>query len=407
MMDISLNSDIPLRRIIFWEPCVSPHKSDFMQAVSRTLPDVEIICCADSDVPPDRKAMGWSAPDGNGIETLIAPGAGQIERLVQGRHPGTFHVFSGTRHLSTLIRGLQAVKACGARFAILSEPRVREGWAGGLRYLQSRLTEGWLRSHCELVLAIGRNGPPWYLSVGYPSEKVFPFAYFVAPPRLSRSSSGETGGQGRPAVRVGYVGRLVAMKGVFDLVQAVARLKRPAHLTLVGGGLDEAALRKTCLEHGVDADFRGVLPIESIGEVMAQLDVLVLASTSDDGWGVVVSEALMGGTAVVATSCVGASLMLDEPSFGRLAPPRDPGAIAQAIVALAEEGAFTPSSRLQRRRLALARLSAEAGARYFVDLLHHRLAGGAPPVPFFQYPPADEIIEPCRRVGGLPTPIQG
>lgn len=407
-MDMSLASSLPLRRIIFWEPCVSPHKSDFMQAVSRALPDVEIVCCADSDVPLDRKAMGWSASDNNEIKTIIAPGAEEIRQLVYERHPGTFHVFSGIRHLATLLDGLRAVKACSARFAILSEPRVREGWRGGLRYLQSWLTEGWLRSHCELVLAIGRNGPPWYLSVGYPFDKVFPFAYFVAPPRVSHSSSGETGGDGLPAVRVGYVGRLVAMKGVFDAVQAVATLKQPARLTLVGTGPDEAALKKACLENGIDADFRGVLPMESIGEVMSQLDVLVLASTSsDDGWGVVVSEALMSGAAVIATSCVGASLMLDEPLFGRMVPPCDPEAIAQAVAALAEEGAFTPASRVKRQYLAQARLSAEAGARHFVDLLHHRLAGGARPVPFFQYLPADATIEPSRMAGRLPTLLQG
>ncbi|MGK0658028.1 hypothetical protein ACSHWI_16195, partial [Methylococcus sp. S2T] len=65
-----------------------------MQQFSITLPDFELLGCADSEVPPDRKSMGCSSPDGNGIETLIAPGDGQIERLGQGRHPGTFHVFS-------------------------------------------------------------------------------------------------------------------------------------------------------------------------------------------------------------------------------------------------------------------------------------------------------------------------
>jgi glycosyltransferase involved in cell wall biosynthesis len=322
------------------------------------------------------------------MTTFIAPSAKQIQQLVQEQPQETFHVFSGTRHLATLIHGLAAVKRYGACFAILSEPRVGEGWQGWLRYFQSWLTEGWLRAHCTLVLAIGRNGPPWFLSVGYDANQVFPFAYFVEPPRFSLPVPSETDDKASQPLHIGYVGRFVAMKGVFDLVQAVALLEQPLRLILVGAGPEEARLRTACVRHGIAADFRGVLPMPSIGAVMARLDVLVLASTSkDDGWGVVVSEALMSGTAAIATPCVGASLVLDDPRLGVVVPPHDPAAIAKAIRTLQDVGAFAPPNRLARQVLARSRLSAAAGARYFVAVLCYRLEGGACPMPFFQYSP--------------------
>ncbi len=398
---------LDFRRIIFWEPCVSPHKSDFIQVIARLLPTVELICCADSDLPANRKALGWLSPNSTnaGIKTLIAPSAEQIQQLVYHAHQNTFHVFSGTRHCLTLIDGLRAVKTSKARFAILSEPRVREGWKGQLRFLQSWLTEGWLRQNCAFVLAIGRNGPPWFQSVGYAAQKIFPFAYFVEPPQRPDALPRHADEPSQSSIQVGYVGRLVRMKGIFDLVQAMSLLDRKARLTLVGGGPDEEALRAMCAQNRVDAVFRGVLPMPSIGEAMARLDVLVLASTSkDDGWGVVVSEALMSGTAVIATPCVGASLVLDDPRFGVVVSPHDPVAIATAIRTLQDAGAFALPNRLARQALARSRLSAEAGARYFVAILQHRLGGAACPRPFHHALPVEDIqpSEPLPALDWVP-----
>ncbi|MDP1045310.1 glycosyltransferase, partial [Klebsiella pneumoniae] len=65
----------------------------------------------------------------------------------------------------------------------------------------------------------------------------------------------------------------------------------------------------------------GVLPMSDVNCFFRQVDVLVLASTTaDDGWGVVVSEALMCGVAVVATATVGASVVLERSLFGRCVP---------------------------------------------------------------------------------------
>jgi len=381
MNTIFLTANCKLNRIIFWEPCISPHKADFFAAVSAILPNVEIIYCADQDLPAERRALGWNVNCAELVKTVVSPNTTLIESLVFENCEQTLHIFSGTRHLPTLVLGLKAVKLCGARFAIMAEPRVFEGWQGIGRFLQSWLTEGWLRRNCEFVLAIGRNGPHWFKSVGYDAKKTFPFAYFVLPHNLTPVLLNTDTDL---LVRIGYVGRLIKMKGIFDLAEAVRQLGKPVHLTIVGAGSDENNLRKMCLEYDLSVDFKGVLPNQLIGEILQKLDVLVLASTSkDDGWGVVVSEALMCGTAVVATHCVGASIMLEEPLFGNTISPNKPDEISHAIERLEVNGAFLNQNRLARQELAKAKLSPDAGARYFIEILNYRFGGGSVPLPFY------------------------
>ena len=147
----------PVRRIVFWEPCESPHKSDLFTRLAALAPDIEVICCADTALPQARREQGWSVPEAAGWRTVIAPDARQIAQLVGEARETTLHIFSGIRWVPSIVAGLAEVRRTGARFALLAEPRVREGWRGALRFAQSWFTEGWLRRRAAFVLAIGRK----------------------------------------------------------------------------------------------------------------------------------------------------------------------------------------------------------------------------------------------------------
>lgn len=370
--------------IIFWEPSYSPHKTQFFDSVGSLLKNCSVKAYAHSDIPKDRLSQGWKIDDNTITPWILQPTNAMIRDVVAKDPKNTLHIFSGIRWVPTLIIALSEVKKTKARFAIMSEPRVGDGVKGTLRFIQSWLTEGWLRRNAEFILAIGRNGPPWFKSVGYNTDKIFAFAYFVnSPTPLGVSAEWEACDK---AVRVGYVGRIVQEKGVFDLVRAIKILGTGASLSIVGGGSDKNALIKLTKALCVAADFAGVLPIAEVGKAMARFDVLVLASTTkDDGWGVVVSEALMCGTAIISTNHVGASLLLEEPLFGRCVPSCDPQAIANAILELQASGAFTSKQRQARRMLASARLSAEAGARYLAEIINWTKERGLRPTPFNKY----------------------
>ncbi len=270
------------------------------EALALLNPKLELICCADKELSESRRALGWSVPDAVGYREYCCPHPQTIELLVTESISTSLHIFSGIRWVPTILKGLKSVKANKARYAIMSEPRVASGWSGTLRWLQSWSEERYHRRHAAFILAIGRNGPPWFKSVGYSAEKVIPFAYFISPPEVEAYVPPPT-----EKLRVGYLGRLVKMKGVFDVVAALAHLNGGATLDIAGGGPEEEALKANCISAGVEATFRGVLPMSEVNSFFREIDVLILATTSDDGWGVVVSEALMCGVPVVATAAVG------------------------------------------------------------------------------------------------------
>lgn len=374
---------LTLRRVVFWEPSTSPHKSDFISAFASAASNIEVICCANSGLSLDRQEQGWSIKSSNVFRTIVKPSKADTEQLVSDQIESTLHIFSGIRWVPNIVLGLKAVKLRGAKFAIMSEPRVREGWKGALRVLQSWVTEGWLRHNAEFILAQGRNGPPWFRTVGYPADRIFPFAYFVdIPKRLSLTA--QKADVAVLPIQIGYVGRLVKTKGIFDLVVAVAELGSSAQLIIVGSGPDKQALKTACVGLRLDPVFLGVLPIQEVGDFMRKLDVLVLPSISKDGWGVVVSEALMCGTAVIGTPCVGASVMLDDPLFGKCVPPKSPRSIADAVRELEATSAFNGAVRTKREAVARSRLSAENGARHLLEIIRWRLENRQRPNPFYE-----------------------
>jgi glycosyltransferase involved in cell wall biosynthesis len=367
-------------QIIFWEPCVSPHKSAFINAVAQQLgAGVQVSCVAHEGVPEARQALGWGDGSTSLPPTVVAPNDEEIAAIVSRGGDTCLHVFSGIRWFRTLTTALNVVKRDRRPFAIMSEPRDNAGLAGAVRFVQSWATEAALRRQAQFVLAIGRHGPPWFRSVGYRRDRVFPFAYFLPPP-AELDAQRTTAAQ----LRIAYVGRLIEKKGVQFLLPAVQALGRPARLTLIGAGDLRDTLVAQANENGVDTEFCGVLPIEQVQRRMLDFDVLVLPSISkDDGWGAVVSEALMAGAAVVASNCAGASILLDSPRNGRVVRPGDSLAITTAINDLERSGALTPRARKTRSKWAHERLTARAGASYFEQIVRHRMGAAQRPKEFY------------------------
>lgn len=137
-----------------------------------------------------------------------------------------------------------------------------------------------------------------------------------------------------------YVGRLVAEKGVEELLAAWRTIER-ATLVAVGDGPLAGAVTAT-----PNARLLGPLPRERLPVAYAAADALVLPSISTprfrEPWGLVCNEALHQGTPVVATTAVGAvagGLVRDEQT-GLVVPPGDVEALARAIERLLDDPAL-------------------------------------------------------------------
>ncbi len=131
-----------------------------------------------------------------------------------------------------------------------------------------------------------------------------------------------------------FVGRLVPVKGISDLLEAVKRLaeRRPRlQAALVGDGPLRAHVEALVNQFGLEGRVRlpGVRPIQEIAQWMAACDVLCLPSRSE-GCPNVVLEAMACGRPVVA-SAVGGVPELVAPECGILVPPADPARLAAAL----------------------------------------------------------------------------
>lgn len=136
------------------------------------------------------------------------------------------------------------------------------------------------------------------LAVGFNAVDVEAF-HEIALTAGGRSSSGH---------RYAFVGRLISLKRVPDVIAAFAAIATPDdELFVVGQGPDEAACRAAAERWGVveAVHFVGPLPASSMPALMASVDTLVLASNREV-WGLVVNEALAAGRHVVVAENCGA-----------------------------------------------------------------------------------------------------
>lgn len=124
-----------------------------------------------------------------------------------------------------------------------------------------------------------------------------------------------------------YAGRFTNEKNVRVLLRAFARLGRPYHLLMIGGGrAGRLAANVTLLPYRRD----GV----ELAQWLASADALVHAGTRET-FGLVILEAMACGRPVVAARAGAIPELIDERS-GMLAEPDDATSLADAIVALYE-----------------------------------------------------------------------
>lgn len=135
-----------------------------------------------------------------------------------------------------------------------------------------------------------------------------------------------------------FLGRIHPYKGVDTLVEAYAIARRASvslELSIVGRGPIGAKLLRRMRELGVSIDNRYLSDAELM-DVMAAHGVMILPYTSatQSGIGAI---ALAHGMPCIATSVGGLPEQVIHGSNGWIVPPRDPEALAEAMVSIAKD----------------------------------------------------------------------
>jgi glycosyltransferase involved in cell wall biosynthesis len=106
---------------------------------------------------------------------------------------------------------------------------------------------------------------------------------------------------------IGYVGRLINGKGLFDLINALSQIREDYKLLVIGDGFLRDSLKKTVNFNGMNKRvvFVGAVPRNQIAQYYMQMDVLVAPSVTTFGrkeqFGRMITEAFMHGVPVIGS----------------------------------------------------------------------------------------------------------
>lgn len=347
----------------FWQRMVSPHMAGLAAALAAEGRDVTYV--AERVMSDDRAMMGWRQPSLGGARLLLAPDKQSMAALVTQASPSSVHICQGLRGNGSIGFAGRALARRGLRRWIIMETVEDSGWRGLLRRLEYRRLVFRHRRGIEGILAIGHATADWLTARGMPRERVFPFTYFLAAPAGDIPARTET-----TPFRILYAGSLLARKRVDLLIDAVASLGDiPVELEIAGNGPLESDLRRRAASLGTRVRWLGGREMAEIPALMAAADCLVLPSRYD-GWGAVVSEALMVGTPAICSERCGAAGAVRASGSGGVFRSGDAEDLGRLLRREIAKGRQTPS-----RRAALADwaacLGGPAGARYLDAILRH------------------------------------
>ena len=354
-----------MAEIWVWQGIVSPHMAALAVALARRGHTVAYL--AEQVITEDRVQQGWRAPQLPGVDLVLVATPEDVASAVSRASGNSLHICEGIRSNGLIGEAQKLLRRRGLRQWALMETIDDAGLAG---VAKSWVYRGLLlrrRRHLQGILTIGWRTPGWVTAHGMPAAKVFPFAYFLADndalPALDTVRQG--------AYRVLYVGQLIERKCVGLLIDALG--------TLADEGLDvqlqvvgEGDLAPMLAEYGHKVlgeriQLHGSIPMERVQPMMQAADCLVLPSRHD-GWGAVVSEALMVGTQAVVSDACGSAGVVRASGHGAVFPAGDVGALAGALRRLVKEGGAAPSRRAELAGWAQC-LGAEAGAEYLERIL--------------------------------------
>lgn len=180
-------------------------------------------------------------------------------------------------------------------------------------------------------------------------------------------------------LRILYVGRLLAEKGIFDLVESLPRVREQVSATLVvvGEGEEEAALRTRVGELGLEpfVDLRGYLIDSALADAYASATVFVLPSWSE-GFPTVLAEAMDAGLPIVTTRIRGAVDHLREGVNALFVAPHDVAGLAGALARILGDAQLREQMSEANRR-DVARFAPELVAAEYLEALQVVVAPAA------------------------------
>lgn len=156
-------------------------------------------------------------------------------------------------------------------------------------------------------------------------------------------------------VKLLYVGRLAAEKGVPVLLQSLIALKKEGykfHLTLLGDGPERALLESEVKGHGLESmvHFGGFASQDTVRKTLQGSDVFILPSFAE-GVPVSLMEAMACGVPVIGTNVGGVTELIEHNVSGLVVAPSDSEALKNAISSYLESPELRQKVKVAARKV--------------------------------------------------------
>jgi glycosyltransferase involved in cell wall biosynthesis/GT2 family glycosyltransferase len=303
------------------------------------------------------------------------------------------------------VLALRALSGCRAPYVLYTAQNLDKRYPVPFRWLERRaLRRAAAISACNVEAARIAERK------GFPGDaRVIPLGIDLERFAESIPASDSATGADR-TVTVGFLGRLVPEKGVFVLLDALARDDR-LHARIAGGGPLADILPNELAVRGLDERLQLVGPVDpdDVVSFYRSVDVVAVPSIPRQGWteqfGRVAIEAMASGVPVVSSDAGALPDVVAD--AGIVVPHSDAAALASALIAAAGER----RAELRERGFArAAECSWDAVGRDYLDLYRSVLHPPAPPSPGLEiavvaYGAPELLREALEPVAALPVTV--
>jgi len=168
-----------------------------------------------------------------------------------------------------------------------------------------------------------------------------------------------------------FVGRLAPEKGPRAIVRLLRDLPEAVTATFAGAGTERPRILRDAKAFGVAprVTVAGWQGADVIRDLYRRASVVVMPGTWPEPAGLVGLEALAMGRPVVATDAGGIREWLTDGERGRLLPPGDAKALAEAVGALVADPGAAAEMGANGHAYVRAKRSMDAGVAAYVDVL--------------------------------------
>lgn len=303
-------------KIVFWQNNLSPHMLGLYEALADL--EVELHIYYISNVSQARKAQGWTKVSSDKVRMS------QIDNSRYDLDPSAIHIFQGIRGNGLISKVQNEFRKKDLSFFLMMEKLDLRSFSSIKRFIYHYYGAKF-KSNIAGIFCIGEGSKQQYISI-FKKTNLYDFGYFFnVPPNLTVSR------KIKPQKFL-FVGRLVKLKNIKSIIDAVLFLGAPYTLDIFGDGPEFNNLYRYIKQNnGAESvKLMGKKSREEILDIYNQYDCLVLPSLYD-GWGGVTNEALLNGIPALVSNEAGSASIINSRN-GLVFDPKCSQSILDAFV---------------------------------------------------------------------------